>query len=281
MKAAMYAFTIQQQSPCILCFVYVTGVIIPEEYVPRGKQMTAEEYHIELRKKELMRFVLKANKKISGASVLKEDIKMFVENEPVTVNGILRLAKKLSVRLIVMGTKGASGLKEILIGSNTADVVEKSDCPVLSIPENWKPSPIKNVALFSEMVHPKQEIKQFLKTGISRDAHINLVHIKPVYPEIVSISENDVEKVRNHLIKGTGHHHLSISFVKTRAENDISGGIKKYLDEHKMDMVVMTLRERTWFDKLLERSRTKKVVFHSKIPVLSIHRFRRERIDYI
>ena len=37
--------------------------------------------------------------------------------------------------LIVMGTKGASGLKRILIGSNTVNVIAKTKVPVLVIPE--------------------------------------------------------------------------------------------------------------------------------------------------
>src|SRR5207342_2350709 len=37
--------------------------------------------------------------------------------------------------LIVMGTKGASGLKRILIGSNTVNVIAKTRVPVLVIPE--------------------------------------------------------------------------------------------------------------------------------------------------
>ena len=37
--------------------------------------------------------------------------------------------------LIVMGTKGASGLKRVLIGSNTVNVLAKTKLPVLVIPE--------------------------------------------------------------------------------------------------------------------------------------------------
>jgi nucleotide-binding universal stress UspA family protein len=281
LKAAMYAFTLQKETQCVLYFVYITGVIIPEEYVPKGKQMGGIEYHIELCKKQLRKFAAKAAKKTLGDSALAENVKIVVDDDPVIVNGILNAAKKYSARLIVMGTKGAGGLKEILIGSNTADIVEKAACPVLAIPDSWKPAPIQKVALFSEMVHPKQEIKQFLKTGIATKAYINLVHITPVFPEVFKVDGIDTEKAINKLSKDTGHEHLSLTIVKTRAENDVTGGIKKYLEEHKTDLVVMTVRERNWFDKLLERSRTKKMVFHAKVPVLSIHRSRRERIDYI
>ena len=38
---------------------------------------------------------------------------------------------------IIMGTKGATGAKEILFGSNTVHVIKKAKCPVLAIPSNF------------------------------------------------------------------------------------------------------------------------------------------------
>jgi len=48
------------------------------------------------------------------------------------------LKKVISVQrpdLVVMGTKGASGLKRILIGSNTVHIISSTRMPVLVIPE--------------------------------------------------------------------------------------------------------------------------------------------------
>ena len=39
--------------------------------------------------------------------------------------------------LIVMGTKGASGLKEVLFGSNTVHVIKNAKCPVLAVPSEF------------------------------------------------------------------------------------------------------------------------------------------------
>ncbi|SHE90690.1 Nucleotide-binding universal stress protein, UspA family [Fodinibius roseus] len=52
------------------------------------------------------------------------------------INAILETDQSFGADLIVMGTKGRSGLKRIFIGSTTADVVEASAIPVLAIPEN-------------------------------------------------------------------------------------------------------------------------------------------------
>ena len=47
--------------------------------------------------------------------------------------GIIETCHKLNVDLIVMGSHGISGLKEMFIGSNTEKVVRTSDIPVLVI----------------------------------------------------------------------------------------------------------------------------------------------------
>jgi universal stress protein A len=46
---------------------------------------------------------------------------------------IIRYAREVEAKLIVMSTHGHSGLKHVLLGSTTEAVVRKSDCPVLSI----------------------------------------------------------------------------------------------------------------------------------------------------
>src|SRR5690554_2253467 len=49
---------------------------------------------------------------------------------------ITQVAQKYPSKLIVMGTKGASGLKYVMMGSNTLNVVNQSTIPVLAVPEN-------------------------------------------------------------------------------------------------------------------------------------------------
>lgn len=52
------------------------------------------------------------------------------------VSLIPKVAENHQSDLIVMGTKGATGLKELFIGSNTLEVIQTAHCPVLAIPEN-------------------------------------------------------------------------------------------------------------------------------------------------
>jgi nucleotide-binding universal stress UspA family protein len=60
-----------------------------------------------------------------------------------TVN---RVVKDKNIDLILMGTKGATGLKKATIGSNTGDVITKVKCPLLALPENAVYEKLKEIA---------------------------------------------------------------------------------------------------------------------------------------
>jgi nucleotide-binding universal stress UspA family protein len=46
---------------------------------------------------------------------------------------IARFAEENAISLIVMGTRGLTGLKHILMGSTAENVVRTADCPVLTV----------------------------------------------------------------------------------------------------------------------------------------------------
>ena len=48
------------------------------------------------------------------------------------------MQRQNQVELIIMGTQGASGLKKTIIGSITSRIIEKSDIPVLVVPEKYE-----------------------------------------------------------------------------------------------------------------------------------------------
>lgn len=56
-----------------------------------------------------------------------------LENQPSVVHGITDFAQKESCDLIVMGTKGRTGIKRFLLGSVASGVVTYAPCPVLVV----------------------------------------------------------------------------------------------------------------------------------------------------
>ena len=65
-------------------------------------------------------------------------------------DGVIEESKKYNVDLIVMGSQGATGLKEMLVGSNTEKVVRHSEIPVLVIKHDVEDFDINNIIFASD-----------------------------------------------------------------------------------------------------------------------------------
>ncbi|HBY66519.1 MAG TPA: universal stress protein, partial [Flavobacteriaceae bacterium] len=84
------------------------------------------------------------------------------------------------IDLIIMGTNGATGAKEVLFGSNTLNVIRNVDCPVLAIPENFSFEKMK-YSLFSlhhGSVVNKEKLEPFFNLIEKHDeTHIHILDI--------------------------------------------------------------------------------------------------------
>ena len=57
----------------------------------------------------------------------------------------------------------------------------------------------------------------------------------------------------------------------TIQDNDVPEAIKVYLQLNKPDVLIINPKKHDLFEKIFHKSVTKKLAFHSSIPVLSIH----------
>lgn len=170
--------------------------------------------------------------------------------------------------LIVIGSKGSSGLSEIFIGSNTEKVIRHSKIPVLVIkdsPDNWN---IQNVVFatdFSEnSIDAFRNIVALLRPF---NAKLNLLHVN--VPDESFLSSDKIEqKVQNFLMKAEGNlNRLSdVSFISDRSAED---GILKYANNSNADLIAITTHGRTGLSHFFQGSISENIANHGHIPLLS------------
>jgi nucleotide-binding universal stress UspA family protein len=105
---------------------------------------------------------------------------------------IIDLAKKEKADYIVMGTTGATGLKEVFLGSVASGVIDNSPCNVLSIPDEVSATnTINKIAYLTnykdEEVVSFNEVNRF---ATYFDASLCSIHFEK---EVSNISEKDME----------------------------------------------------------------------------------------
>jgi nucleotide-binding universal stress UspA family protein len=186
---------------------------------------------------------------------------------------IINTGKRVNADMILMGTRHAESIQRILIGSVMGAVLERAEIPVLVIPANVTGYyPIRNITFASE--YNDAEDIQFINRALAfagkLKAKLSCVHI-----EIKGDDLNEQAKLQ--ALKDEYVHQEQaglISFENVAADN-IVDGLAKYVEYHNVDMTVMVTHKRSFFQKLFDRSLTKKMAFHTNIPLVVFHTERR------
>src|SRR5699024_6428685 len=88
------------------------------------------------------------------------------------------ILKTQSPKLIVMGTKGASGLKYVIMGSNTLSVINQFDIPVLAVPENNNIRLINQAGLLSNYKNSEIDVLKKSIKILPSPLNLTLLHIR-------------------------------------------------------------------------------------------------------
>jgi len=175
--------------------------------------------------------------------------------------------KKQNTDMIVMGSTGASGLQEVLIGSNTEKIVRRAEVPVLVVKKEMKDFNIKNVIFASnfemESVEAFKKAKEFAD---SFDAKMELLYVNLPGNQFYS-TEEIREQMRTFLNK------VQVPFNRDNIiiHNDysIELGVLNAAKDAKSDLIAMPTHGRRGISHFFNGSIGEDVVNHSTLPVIT------------
>ncbi|MFP9100064.1 universal stress protein [Flavobacterium sp. RHBU_24] len=179
--------------------------------------------------------------------------------------GIIKTAKKHDIDLIVMGSHGASGFKEMFIGSNTEKVVRTSDIPVLVIKKeeaDFSPSTFVFASNFAdEIKKPFTKVVDFANTF---NAKLNLLYINT--PANFK-STHATEKIINDFVAGFS----LINGYTVNIYNDVNveKGILHFANSVNADLVAMCTHGRQGLAHFFNGSISEDLVNHAVRPVVT------------
>lgn len=175
---------------------------------------------------------------------------------------IKKITENENFEFVVMGTKGATGLKETFFGTIATKVMNDVKALVLAIPEHCKYHPIEKILFITE--YKPRDTASFLKVmdfAKIFQAHIDCLRVEPTQNEV----KNDYIKNWNEIVKNK-----DINFHSIKGD-DVEGIILNFIDLHKINLIAMHIHHRNFFEKLFEISLSKKLAFHINVPILAIH----------
>jgi nucleotide-binding universal stress UspA family protein len=183
-----------------------------------------------------------------------------------TYETIAKQAEKNNIDLIVMGTRGASGLQEIFVGSVTQKVVRHSKVPVLTIskaPGNLLGS---NVVYTSTFL--RESGAEYLRSKPVIDLFKKPLHLLKI---ITPASFETTSFTKENIMKFVDKNNITDYTINIINEESSEEGILNFANEVNASLIVMNTHARKGLSLLFSGSVTEQVVNSSGIPVLSVH----------
>ncbi|HET6244406.1 MAG: universal stress protein [Bacteroidetes bacterium] len=178
------------------------------------------------------------------------------------------LIKDEDIDLIVMGTKGASGVLETIIGSNTASVVKNVACPVLAVPSNARYTTPRKIGFAYDLKEIKNAkdlrfLSQLIKIF---NAELQIYSVIPEFEQEV-IEKSQVQ------LKLSEYFNNVKTEIYFAVKGDIIEGIRELVESNKPDWTVMLAKKYTLFETIFHTSMTKTMVFQTDKPLLVLHNY--------
>lgn len=168
--------------------------------------------------------------------------------------------------LVIMGTHGASGVREGFIGSNTYGVIKHSSCPVLTIPPERKFTSFKNVMFPIRPVNGA--LKRFDVVSHFMDAGSSLGIMGLSYQRM----QNDtgiLDKIAEEIREEAAQSQISVTTAWGEGAS-VSENILGFSQRSRPDLIVLT----SALDAIVKPNfigpHTQKLINNSRVPLLSI-----------
>ena len=189
-----------------------------------------------------------------------------ISNYNFFVDAVKTQIEEKKIDLIVMGTKGASGISEVVIGTNTGDVITKVKCPVLTIPENATFKAPEKIAFptdYNLHYQPSvlNEISEFVEQYHST---LKILHISK---EAVVLSAS--QKENKHYLQNffNEEKHSTHKIINKKIEE----GIQSFTESRNIDMIIMVAKNLTLFQQIFFKPTVEEISYHTEVPFLVLH----------
>lgn len=186
------------------------------------------------------------------------------------------------IDLVVMGTHGRRGVRRMLLGSVTEEVVRKAPCPVLTVTAETDVPPrraVRRILVPVDFSDASDVAVQHAKEiALTYGAELDLLHVveEVAYPSAYGLEPplfptdeivGRVEKTLGDMAReDIGYEHVQISVQVGYPPMTILD----YVRENEVDLLVIATHGRTGIDRLLMGSVAERILRESPVPVFLV-----------
>jgi nucleotide-binding universal stress UspA family protein len=166
------------------------------------------------------------------------------------------------IHLVVMGTNGVTGTKEIMFGSNTINVIRDISCPTLVIPEKYTYKMPKDILLPLDLAdsltgNAFMGVVEFAKKFSEK------VHLLRILPTDEALPEEikDIEYMNSILTKTQNKYYKIINVPMHYV-------VSCYLQTHAIDLIALLVQKESFVERFFTGSTTKQISNKITVPLL-------------
>ncbi len=261
-EALFYALKVLKNEPCKFYLLHAFEVETPIFLGKNHKEEGKLRYETKLADVNQQ-----LNETLLSVSVISDTSDHSFETLASTnslVESIQKSIKKFKIDLVIMGTKGASGLKEIFIGSNTVKVIKSiHEIPLLIVPTEINDFNLSKIAFATafDKKYSSRSIK-YLKTYCElHKSNLEIIHVDNL--KEFTDDENEHRKILEENLSGINYS-INLITKNTSTEKDI----RDYLNTIDYDLLIMINYKHDDFYNWMNESVVNKMGYHTKIPFL-------------
>ena len=163
--------------------------------------------------------------------------------------------------MVIMGTKGATGAKEIFLGTNTMYAIKKLKCPVLAVPSDYKFKEPKQI-LFATDFRLKKDYKYLHLIKSLCQSHDSLLHILNAFDSSPLNDEQlDIKDYLNYYFENPHRFHLAEG-------TEVVSAVREFERKNNIHLLTMIHNKHNFFENLLFKSAISQLVYHIELPFL-------------
>lgn len=167
---------------------------------------------------------------------------------------------------VIMGTKGASLVERLFLGSTTLSVLRKLTTPVIVVPPGSSFNGIKKITLACDFkavgeTLPADTIKEWVEVFGAELSVLNVDYdnrnFKPDTPEQSIVLHRLLQdaKPKYHFVEN----------------ENVEDGISEFAETNNIDLIITIPKKQRLLDRLFQKSHTSRLAIHSHIPLLSVY----------
>jgi hypothetical protein len=183
------------------------------------------------------------------------------------INNISRLAHTARATLILMGITGKSAIKQVMFGSNTLKLIDKNLYPVMIIPPDAVYKGIRNVAFASDFKRVEETTPAELITAVL-EMFDPMLHIVNVNKEHYVSLTDEIKESKEKFNAMFSRFKREFYFITM---NDFYDAMDNFVKDYSIDVLITIPKHQSNSASLFKSSHTKKLAYHSHIPILAAH----------